>query len=119
MPPRVLLGNREPVVRLGMSAVLEEEGIEVIGAEARPGPLVLLAGRLHPDAVVLDLDASRELAERVRAACPAATLVFWARDEDVMEVVGPGPAEPRRVREPNPEELRSELMRSQVNRVER
>jgi DNA-binding NarL/FixJ family response regulator len=119
MPPRVLLGNLEPVVQLGMSAVLEEEGIDVIGAEPRPGPLVLLAGRLRPDAVVLDLHTARELADRLRKAAPETTLVFWARDEDVMEVAGPGAVEPRRVLDPNPSELRSELMRSQVNRVER
>jgi DNA-binding NarL/FixJ family response regulator len=119
MPPRVLLGNLEPVVRLGMSVVLEEQGIDVIASEPRPGPLVLLAGRLRPDAVVLDLQTPRELGERLRAACPDATVVFWARDEDVMEVVGPGAGEPRKVLAPNPDELRSELMRSQVNRVER
>ena len=119
MPPRVLLGTLEPVVALGMSAVLAEEGIDVIGSEPRPGPLVLLAGRLRPDAVVLDLHTVRELGDRLRAAAPEATLVFWARDEDVMEVVAPGADESRRVLEPNPDELRSELMRSQVNRVER
>jgi DNA-binding NarL/FixJ family response regulator len=120
-PPRVLLGNLEPVVRLGMSVVLEEEGISVIGEEGRPQALVLLAGRLRPDAVVLDLGqpTSRELADRVRMACPDTTVVFWARDEDVMEVVGPGDHEPRRVFAPLPEELRSALVRSQVNRVER
>jgi DNA-binding NarL/FixJ family response regulator len=120
-PPRVLLGNLEPVVKLGMTAVLEEDGIDVIGEESRPAALVLMAGQLRPDAVVLDLEqtASRELSDRVRAASPETTVVFWARDEDVMEVVDPGASEPRRVFTPVPEELRSELMRSQVNRVER
>jgi DNA-binding NarL/FixJ family response regulator len=121
-PPRVLLGNLEPVVLLGMNAVLMEDGIDVIGEEGRPAALVLMAARLRPDAVVLDRGqaASRELSERVRAACPETTVVFWARDEDVMDVVEPGAAEPRRVFSPLPEELRSELMRSrQLNRVER
>jgi DNA-binding NtrC family response regulator len=120
-PPRVLLGNVEPMVRLGMTMVLEENGIEVIGAEERPHALVLLSGRLGPDAVVLDLEqaASRDLAERVRLACPETTVIFWARDEDVMEVLDPGASEPRRFFESVFEELRSELVRSQVNRVER
>jgi AmiR/NasT family two-component response regulator len=120
-PPRVLLGNLEPVVTLGMTAVLEEDGIDVVGEESRPAALVLMAGHLRPDAVVLDLGqtTSRELSNRVRAASPETTVVFWARDEDVMEVVGPGTSEPRRVFTPVREELRSELMRSQVNRVER
>jgi DNA-binding NarL/FixJ family response regulator len=117
----VLLGNLEPVVRLGMTMVLEEDGIDIIGEESRPAALVLLAGHLRPDAVVLGLEqaASRDLSDRVRAASPETTVVLWARDEDVMEVVGPGASEPRRVFTPVPEELRSELMRSQVNRVER
>jgi DNA-binding NarL/FixJ family response regulator len=120
-PPRVLLGNLEPVVKLGMTAVLEEDGIDVVGEESRPAALVLMAGHLRPDAVVLGLEqaASRELSDRVRAAAPDATVVIWARDEDVMEIVDPGASEPRRVFEPKPEELCSELMRSQVNRVER
>jgi DNA-binding NarL/FixJ family response regulator len=120
-PPRVLLGNLEPVVKLGMTVVLEEDGIHVIGEESRPAALVLLAGHLRPDAVVLGLEqaASRELSDRVRAASPETTVVLWARDEEFMEVAGPGASEPRRVLTPVTEELRSELMRSQVNRVER
>jgi DNA-binding NarL/FixJ family response regulator len=117
----VLLGNLEPVVRLGMTMVLEEVGIEIAGAEERPHALVLLAGRLQPDAVVLDLEqpVSRELGERVRLAAPDATVIFWTRDEELMEVLDPGASEPRRHYESVSDELRSELMRSQVNRVER
>jgi DNA-binding NarL/FixJ family response regulator len=113
-PPRVLLGNLEPMVRLGMTAVLAEDGIDVIGEEVRPAALVLMTGRLRPDAVVLDLghSTSRDLGDRVRAASPDTTIVFWARDEDVMEVVDPGTAEARRVFTPVREELHGELMRS-------
>lgn len=117
----MLLGNLEPMVRLGMTMVLEEDGIEVIGEEERPQALVLMAGRLRPDAVVLDLGrrTSRELGDRVRLASPETTVIFWARDEDVMEVVDPGTSEPRRFFDAVPQELFSELVRSrQVNRVE-
>lgn len=119
--PRVLLGNLEPLVRLGMTTVLAEDGIDVIGSEERPEALVLMAGQLRPDAVVLDLGerASRRLGERVRLASPETTVLFWARDEDVLEVVDPGASRPRRFVTAVPEELRSELVRSQVNRVER
>ncbi len=105
--PRVLLGNLEPMVRLGMTTVLSEGGIEVLGSEERASALALMAGRLLPDAVVLDLEqaASRELGERVRAASPRTTVVFWTRDEQVMEVVSAGAAEPRRVTDPEPDEL--------------
>jgi AmiR/NasT family two-component response regulator len=120
-PPRVLLGPLAPMVAVGMTTVLEEDGVEVIGEEQRPQALVLMAGRLRPDAVVLDLGrpTSRELGDRVRIASPETTVIFWARDEDVMEIVDPGSPEPRRVFTAVPEVLRSELVRSQVNRVER
>jgi hypothetical protein len=122
-PPRVLLGNLEPIVRLGMATVLGEDDVEVIGEEVRPAALVLLAGRLRPDAVVLDLGnaESRQLGERVRTASPKTTVVYWARDEELMEVVDPGGSDnhPRRVLAPVPEELSSTLKRSHLNRVER
>jgi DNA-binding NarL/FixJ family response regulator len=109
--PRVLLGDLDPIARLGMIAVLEEDGIDVIGEEERPEALVLVTGRLRPDAVVLDLDnpAARTLAERVRAASPATTVVLWARDEDAMEVLDPGAAAPRRFFDALLEQLRDEL----------
>lgn len=117
---RVLLGNLEPMVRLGMIDVLQEAGIEVIGEEERPQALVLMAGRLQPDAVVLDLldRSSRELGERVRTASPETKVVLWSRDEDVMEVFDPGSTTPRRYFAAVPEELRSELSNVRLNRVE-
>ena len=119
--PRVLLGNLEPLVRLGMMDVLSEDGLELLGEEQRPAALVLMAGRLRPDVVVLDLleRSSRELCERVRMASPDTKVILWARDEDAMEVLDPGSTTPRRFFAAVPEELRSELRNVQVNRVER
>lgn len=110
-PPRVLLGSLEPMVRLGMIAVLEEDGIDVIGEEERAQALVLMAGRLRPDAVVLDLlqRSSRELGERVRTASPVTKVILWDRDEDTMEVLDPGARVPRRYFSAVPEALRREL----------
>ena len=118
--PRVLLGNLEPMVRLGMIDVLEEDGIEVIGEEERPQALILMAGRMRPDLVVLDLldRSSRELGERVRTASPETKVILWARDEDAMEVLDPGATTPRRFFTAVPEELRSELRTVRLNRVE-
>ena len=118
--PRVLLGNLEPLVRLGMMDVLSEDGLELIGDEQRPAALVLMAGRLRPDVVVLDLlqRSSRELTERVRTASPDTKVILWARDEDAMEVLDPGATTPRRIFAEVPEELRSELSNVRVNRVE-
>ena len=118
--PRVLLGNLEPLVRLGMIDVLSEDGLELIGEEQRPAGLVLMAGRLRPDVVVLDLleRSSHELSERVRMASPDTKVILWARDEDAMEVLDPGATTPRRIFDAVPEELRSELSNVRVNRVE-
>jgi DNA-binding NarL/FixJ family response regulator len=119
--PRVLLGNLEPIVRVGMIDVLTEDEVEVIGDEERPQALVLMAGRLRPDAVVLDLleASSRELGERVRAASPETTVILWARDEDALEVLDPGPIAPRRYYAGVLDELRSELARIALRRVAR
>jgi DNA-binding NarL/FixJ family response regulator len=119
-PPRVLLGKLEPIVRLGMIDVLEEDGIEVIGEEERPQALILMAGRMRPDAVVLDLldRSSRDLCERVRTASPETKVILWARDEDAMEVLDPGSTTPRRFFTAVPEELRNELSTVRLNRVE-
>jgi DNA-binding NarL/FixJ family response regulator len=118
--PRVLLGNLEPIVRMGMIDVLAEEGVEVIGAEERPQALVLMAGRLRPDAVVLDLlqRSSRELTDRVRLASPETKVILWARDEDTMEVMDPGAATARRFFSALAEELRRELSDVRPSRVE-
>jgi hypothetical protein len=115
--PRVLLGDLDPMVRLGMTRVLAQDGVEVIGEEELPQEIVMKAGRMRPDAVVLDLD-SRELGERVRVASPETNVVLWPRDEAVMEVLDPGASAPRKFFTAVPEELRSELSRCQVNRVE-
>jgi DNA-binding NarL/FixJ family response regulator len=113
---RVLLGNLEPLVRLGMSRVLSEQGAEVIGEEGRPAALVRLAARLRPDLVVLDLGRSdsRDLSAQLRAAAPQITIVLWARDEDAMEALAPGDRVPRRYFAQLPERLRSELVACQV-----
>jgi DNA-binding NarL/FixJ family response regulator len=120
-PTRVLLGNLEPLVRLGMHEVLEEqEGVEVVGHESRPRALVRLAGRLRPDAVVLDLRqlVSRELGERVRDVSPQTKVILWTRDEDEMEVLDPGASVPRRFFAAVPDELALELGAGHGKRVE-
>jgi hypothetical protein len=97
MGPRVLLGNLEPIVRLGMATVLREHGVEIVAGDA--GEIV--------DAVVLDIadGSSRALAARIRRDSPETTVVFWARDEEAMEVLAPGNSAPRRVLVPDPQDL--------------
>ena len=117
----MLLGNLEPLVCMGMNVVLREDGVEVIGQEQRPAALLLMAGRLRPDAVLLDLEdaGSRELGDRVRLASPETTVILWARDEDAMEIFDPGCTTPRRFFTELSEELRSELIACNVRPIPR
>ena len=120
-PPRVLLGNVDPILRLGLVAVLTEAGMDVVATEQHAQRIVSEAARLQPDAVVLDRDdgSSRTLCERVRAASPGTTLILWTRDETLMEVLDPGPAQSRRVVPSGLEDLRNELAASRsANLVE-
>jgi AmiR/NasT family two-component response regulator len=118
--PRILLGNLGPIMRMGMRRVLTEDGCDVIGQEERPSAIVGAAHRLRPDVVVLDLDggSSRDLGRLVVGASPETTVVLWAREEDLMEVIDPVSADSRRVSAPVLERLRSELSTNSVQRVE-
>jgi DNA-binding NarL/FixJ family response regulator len=108
--PCVLLGNLEPMLRLGMSRVLEGEA-DVVAEEGPPPDVVAHVKRLHPDAVVLGRDggSSRELTERVRAAAPDTKVILWARDETEMEVFDPGSSAPRRIRSAGSGALKREV----------
>jgi DNA-binding NarL/FixJ family response regulator len=106
----VLLGNLEPMVRLGMSRVLEGE-VDVVAEEGPDPDVVAHVKRLHPDTVVLGMDGdpSRELGKRVRAAAPDTKVILWARDETEMEVFDPGSSAPRRIRSAGSGALRREV----------
>ena len=115
--PTVLLGNLGPIMRLGMNCVLSEEGWRVVGQEDRPSAIIGAAHRLRPDIVVLDLDngSSYELAQLVRGASPETTVVLWAREEDLMEVLEPVKSTSRLVSAPIVERLRGELSGQHVH----
>ena len=115
--PRILLGNLGPIMQMGMRRVLTELGCEVVGQEDRPSAIIGAAHRLRPDIVVLDLDngSSYELAQLVRGASPETTVVLWAREEDLMEVLEPASSASRRVSAPIVERLRGELSGQHVH----
>ena len=117
--PRILLGNLGPIMRMGMRRVLTESGCEVVGQEDRPSAIVGEVHRLRPDLVVLDLDggSAHQLGHLVAGASPDTTVVLWAREEDLMEVIDPVSEDSRRVSAPVVERLRSELNNT-VQRVE-
>jgi AmiR/NasT family two-component response regulator len=118
--PRILLGNLGPIMQMGMRRVLTEQGCEVVGQEDRPSAIVGEVHRLRPDIVFLDLDngSAHQLGRLVAGASPETTVVLWAREEDLMEVIDPVSADSRRVSAPVLERLRSELSLSNVQRVE-
>jgi AmiR/NasT family two-component response regulator len=118
--PRILLGNLGPIMRMGMRRVLTESGCDVVGQEDRPSAIVGEVHRLRPDIVVLDLDggSAHQLGHLVAGASPETTVVLWAREEDLMEVIDPVSVDSRRVSAPVLERLRSELNSSNVQRVE-
>lgn len=108
---RALLGNLGPVAALGMTRVLEDGGLEVVGGDDLPDNLVEKARRLQPDAVVLGYEVGGEsdLGERIRDAAPEAKLILWRRDEGEMHVFDPGSSAPRRLPASASEVLLEEL----------
>jgi hypothetical protein len=114
--PRVLLGNLEPMVRLGMSRLLAESGLDV-SEEARAAELATAAAALAPDAIVLPLDdRASTMVGSARMAAPGAKLILWARDESEMQVYDAGDSIPRRVSAGTPGALLSELENDQRRR---
>jgi DNA-binding NarL/FixJ family response regulator len=116
----VLLGNLEPLVRMGMSRTLEDYGCELVGDPDGRADVVDQAQHLRPDAVVLDLDhaSTQELVALVQSASPFTKLILWARDEDVMEVVDPGATSPRLIVDAVSDELHRELSSSTATPME-
>ena len=111
---RVLLGDLAPIMAIGLRAVLEEDGIAVVGQEPDPDQIVAQAQRTRPDVVVLDLDhnGARALGERIRRVAPGTKVILWARDETVMEVLESVSRTPRLVAVSAPDGLRDELSNS-------
>lgn len=87
-PLRVLLADDHPIVREGLSAVLETQpDFEIVGQAANGLDAVRLAAQLRPDVVLLDLEMPEldgvEVLKAVRAENPEArVLVFTAFDTD-------------------------------------
>jgi DNA-binding NarL/FixJ family response regulator len=109
-PMRVLLGNLEPIMLVGLQAVLAEDGIEAIGPEHTPGRIVAEAQRLQPDVVLLDFNhAGSTLCDQIQHVAPHTKVIRWARDETVMEVLDPASGRARVVPLTAREALRNEL----------
>jgi DNA-binding NarL/FixJ family response regulator len=108
----VLLGPLGPFVRLGVSSTLMDGNAEIVGVEEEGDATVRAAGRLSPDVIIIggDQRGSALLSERLRAAAPAAKLIFCPSDERI-EVLDPGTSLVRRCPATAAEGLRLELSR--------
>lgn len=115
--PRVLLGNLDPMVSLGMSRMLADEGVDVIIGGDDDDGIVARAHRVQPDAVVLAMDGepARSLGARLLAMAPTTKVILWDRHEAAMEVLGENHSE-RRVYTSSLEALRNEVQTSAVMR---
>jgi DNA-binding NarL/FixJ family response regulator len=107
-PPRVLLGALDPILRVGIARALVEGGAAVVDHAAEADALVARAAECLPDAVVVGPTPSG-LSKRLRMAAPAAMVVVWRGDEEIIEVLTPGTSAPRVVPAPAAELLHGEL----------
>jgi len=113
-PLRIVIADDEGVIRLGLRAMLEEQGYQVVG-EAADGKRALdLTAKLHPDLIFLDIKmpgvdglqaarallqdrtvpvivltayADREFVERAREAGVLAYLVKPVREGDLRPAI--------------------------------
>jgi len=97
MSIRMLIADNLAIVRHGLRALLENEGIKVLGEAIDGQQAVRLAKKLRPDIVMLDLampvlngiDAGRE----IHRTCPRTKLLFlteYAEDRYVLEALRAG-----------------------------
>lgn len=105
---RVLIGALDPIVRVGIERALTDSGASVLAAKAGADALVAEAEAEAPNAIVVGNEAA-ELSARLRRVAPAATVVVWRGNVEVIEVHEPGRDDPRIVPAPSAEGLCDEL----------
>jgi DNA-binding NarL/FixJ family response regulator len=95
--PRVVLADDHHFFRDGLHAMLERDGMAVVGEAADGAEVVALALELAPDVVVMDLEMPKtsgiETLRQIVAACPdtqVVVLTVSAEDADVIEALAAG-----------------------------
>jgi DNA-binding NarL/FixJ family response regulator len=83
--PRILLADDDVAVRAVLAAMLAR-GFEVVGEAADAIEAIALAGRLHPDAALVDLNmpegGGRTAVPGIVAASPETAIVVISSDEE-------------------------------------
>jgi DNA-binding NarL/FixJ family response regulator len=93
---RVLIVDDHPIVREGITAVLERErDIDVIGAAAAVDEGLRMAARLHPDVILLDLklpdgEDGGSVARFARDGRGIVVFTAYDADEDVFRAIQGG-----------------------------
>ena len=85
---RILIADDEAVIRLGLRAMLQDAGHEVVGTASNGRTAVAQAEATRPDVIVLDikmpdldgLDAARQ----IMAQCPTAIVMLTAYSERAL-----------------------------------
>jgi two-component system, NarL family, response regulator NreC len=93
----VLLADDHPVFRQGLRALLEREKFEILGEASDGFEAIVLAERLQPTVVVIDLampamngiDAAREIGKRVPRA-KVILLSMYTEEHHVLEALRAG-----------------------------
>src|SRR5574337_791735 len=93
----VLLADDHPIVREGFKALLEREGVQVVGEASDGREAVRLARTLHPDVAVLDLSMpllnGLQAAQAILHASPRTRtilLTMYSEDHYVLEAMRAG-----------------------------
>ena len=93
---RVLIVDDHPIVREGVSAVLERErDIEVVGTAGTTDEGLRLAATLHPDVVLLDLklpgaEAGESVTTFARQSPGIVVFTAYDADDDVFRAIRDG-----------------------------
>ncbi|GEC06229.1 DNA-binding response regulator [Streptomyces spinoverrucosus] len=99
---RAVLGEDQPIVREGITAMLERSGIEVVAAVSDAPVLVRAAAEHKPDVVITDIqmppnlaDDGLQAARRIRAEQPGTPVIVLSQFLDAsfaLDLVGDDPS---------------------------